>query len=463
MDSYIPKPISVSEYIDLFNSSIRGFNKRVIGEIVELTHASSGHVYFTLKDKHADALLRCVIWRSDYKVQGIPLKSGMEIIINGYPNIYPVRGSLSIVVTSLELVGEGQLKAAYEALKKSLTQQGLFAVEKKRPIPRFPQKIGIITSKEGAVIHDFTANVGRCGFRFTFCDSRVEGKEALVDLLEALQAMKSQDIEALVIMRGGGSMQSLAAFDNETLVREVANFPVPVIAAIGHHLDAPLVTLAADTHVSTPTAAANLLSTSWVDGRYALSSYAKDITRDFEQLLEDTELTIQLRKQSIAEAFDSIFAVFNKAEQTINEKFIQLETYLPVLSEKISHFGASICTDFQEQVRDARAQLTDTIDLASLERSIVSSQQNLSFLWQERITKPYAHTLRQTEKDLSQYEHTVSLRDPRSLLRQGYSLVYMNGKLVKSIEHVTIGDTVELTFHKGRATSEIKNIQKDHE
>jgi len=167
------------------------------------------------------------------------------------------------VADAVELVGEGALKKAYDTLKKKLEAEGVFDPAKKRALPEYVQKIGVITSLKGAVIHDFENNLGKYGFKVSVCDSRVEGQQAVAPLLSAIEAMRKEDIEVLVIIRGGGSLESLQAFNNEMLVRAVRNFPVPVIAGIGHDKDVPLAALAADAMVSTPTAAANLLSRPW--------------------------------------------------------------------------------------------------------------------------------------------------------------------------------------------------------
>lgn len=254
------KTFTVTEYIESLNFTLKEYKARILGEISEFKVASSGHVYFTIKDENGEGVLNCIMWGRTYSLCGIEFEVGMEVVVSGFPSLYAPRGSFSIICDVVELVGEGALKKAYDALKKKLENEGLFDVSKKRPIPEFVQKIGIITSREGAVIHDFLNNLGKFNFQVFLINSRVEGQEALKDLRDAIRTMRKQDIEILVIMRGGGSLESLQAFNNETLVREIASFPVPVIAGIGHDKDVPLLALAADCMVSTPTAVANLLN-----------------------------------------------------------------------------------------------------------------------------------------------------------------------------------------------------------
>jgi len=186
----------------------------------------------------------------------------MEVIVEGMPNIYVPNGRFNFSVNTIELVGEGALKLAYDKLKKKLTAEGLLAVERKKTIPELPEKIGLITSETGAVIHDFLTNIGKYGFKIKFFNSRVEGQLAIKDLLKAIEYFKNQDIDVLVIIRGGGSFESLQAFNNEVLVRKIAEFEKPVICGIGHDKDIPLSALAADLLVSTPTAVTTVLNRS---------------------------------------------------------------------------------------------------------------------------------------------------------------------------------------------------------
>ena len=258
---------TIGEYIEILNTFFKAKVAKITGEVSELKRAASGHVYFTLKDKKDGSVLDCIVWSRNYAICGVALEVGMEVILAGHPNVYGPSGRLSFVADTIELVGEGALKKAYDVLKAKLEAAGVFAPERKRAMPEYPTKIGVITSMKGAVIHDFQNNLGKFGFKMRVLDSRVEGQQAAAPLLSALGVMKREaeagNIEVLVIIRGGGSLESLQAFNNETLVQAVVDFPVPVIAGIGHDKDVPLMALAADFMTSTPTAAAHLLSKPW--------------------------------------------------------------------------------------------------------------------------------------------------------------------------------------------------------
>lgn len=308
------KVFTIAQYIELLNVFFKSQSARIIGEISELKHAASGHVYFSIKDKKNPGSLDAIIWVRNYQLCGIALEVGMEVILNGHPNVYPNNGRLSFVADTVELVGEGALKKAYDELRKKLEAEGMFATARKRPLPEYPQRIGVITSLKGAVIHDFENNLGKFGFKVNVIDARVEGAQAVPSLLAAIRAMREAvedegsrgtGIEALVIIRGGGSLESLQAFNNEALVREVINFPVPVIAGIGHDQDVPLMALAADYMTSTPTAAAHVLGRSWEE------AYAK--VRAFSGLLNRFPLELQRTQNHLTNTWDRLMNRFERS------------------------------------------------------------------------------------------------------------------------------------------------------
>ncbi len=260
----LKEPISVSQYLDKLNNTLVKEKAKIIGEVSELKmYKGKSYLFFSLRDKKDQSVINCIMWKNDFRISGVELRDGLEIIITAYPEVYKPNGRMTFKVESVELVGEGALQIAYQKLKKKLELEGFFTESRKRKLPNFPHRIGVITSKNGAVINDFLTNIGKFGYQILFVDSRVEGQEAIKDLLSAVETLKKKDIDVLVIMRGGGSLESFLAFNNEMLVRTIAEFPVPVLTGIGHDKDIPLVSLASDKNVSTPTAVANLLNSSW--------------------------------------------------------------------------------------------------------------------------------------------------------------------------------------------------------
>lgn len=285
-------PYSVSGYVRFLNEILADSQAEITGEVSEVKIPASGHVYFTLKDPVNGDCLPCIIWKSKYFFCNVELEKGMEVLVKGHSNYYGPFGKLSFHANTVELVGEGALKKAYDKLKAKLEAEGLFDQSRKRAIPRFPKKIGVITSTHGAVVHDFNNNLLRCGFDVKIMNSRVEGAESGKDLFFAIRAFKERDIDVLVLIRGGGSMQSLAGFDNELLVREVANFPVPVITGIGHHQDIPLTALAADASQSTPSLVASLLSSPWAEAKMTLDNNQRKVLSTYENWIANTRYRI---------------------------------------------------------------------------------------------------------------------------------------------------------------------------
>jgi len=343
MESFENKIFSVSEFIYLLNIGLKSSKAKIIGEVTEVKISSLGHVYFSLKDEKAcpptggtGAAINCIIWKTRYNLYGIRLEAGMKILASGYPEIYAPLGKLSFIAESIELAGEGELKKQYDELKKKLTEEGIFAEERKRPIPKYPQNIGVITSKQGAVLADFLNNVGKFGFKIKMIDSRVEGQEAVGDLLSSIRTFKNQDIDVLVIIRGGGSFESLMPFNNEILVREVANFKVPVITGVGHHKDEPLITFAADVSVSTPTAAANYLNQSWEEALLLLERYERKIIGSYEEIFENYKIIENKLRISLQNFKNAISGVKIELRNYLDKSFAGFKSILSTLSEKLA-------------------------------------------------------------------------------------------------------------------------------
>ncbi len=324
------KPLSVLDFIALLNETFRGIEVSVVGEVSKASFPPSGHVYFDLKDESGDGVLHCVIWRTTYENLGIKLEAGMRIVVLGSPDVYAPRGDLSFKVRAMELTGEGVLRKRYEELKKKLTAEGIFAEERKRHIPEYPERIGIVTSRNGAVIHDVLNNLGQFGFKVSLIDARVEGPEAAQSLMNAIKKFRRIPLDVLIVARGGGSMEALQAFDNEKLVRALVDFPVPVIAAIGHHQDVPLAALAADVHVSTPTAAANLMNQSWTEASFRVARDAERISSAFRGVIARAAQALNLSYY-----MDSVRVM----RKTILEQIAYSAKGIATSFDNVLHFG----------------------------------------------------------------------------------------------------------------------------
>jgi exodeoxyribonuclease VII large subunit len=246
----------------------------VQGEISNLSRPASGHVYFTLKD--ASAALKCVMWKTSAARLRLGLQDGMAVEVHGRIGVYEVSGQYQLYADQIRPVGEGALYQEFMRLKAMLEAEGLFAPERKRPIPTFPHRIGIVTSATGAALRDMLNTLRRRLplVEVILAPAPVQGVEAPPALVKALQSLSLQSSDVILLARGGGSIEDLWAFNDERVVRAVAMSPVPVICGVGHETDFTLCDFAADLRAPTPTAAAELATQVTVlDLRGALQSY----------------------------------------------------------------------------------------------------------------------------------------------------------------------------------------------
>jgi len=251
----------------------------VRGEISNLSKPASGHIYYTLKDPNAS--LRCVMWKGDSRQLDIPLRDGMEIEMHGRIGVYEPQGAYQFYADIIRPVGEGALYQEFQRLKAQLEAEGLFDPERKQPIPEFPRQIGIITSGTGAALRDMLNTLHR---RLPLVDvvlaaSPVQGTEAPPGIVAALESLNSLQPDVILLARGGGSIEDLWAFNDELVVRAVAESEVPVISGVGHETDFTLCDFAADLRAPTPTAAAELATPiTMLDFYAALQSYENRLT-----------------------------------------------------------------------------------------------------------------------------------------------------------------------------------------
>jgi exodeoxyribonuclease VII large subunit len=234
----------------------------VTGEVSNLTRASSGHIYLSLKDE--TALLRAVIWRGVVPLLAIEPTDGLEVVCHGRIELYPPRGTYQLTIDRLHAVGTGALEAQMRRLLARLEAEGVFAAERKRPIPRFPRRIAVVTSPTGAAIADFLKMLFSRwrGSEVILVPSRVQGAGAAEELAAAVGAAAAIEprVDVIALIRGGGSLEDLWSFNEEVLVRAVAAAPIPVVSGVGHEIDVSLVDLAADLRALTPTDAAVRIS-----------------------------------------------------------------------------------------------------------------------------------------------------------------------------------------------------------
>ncbi|MEW6701317.1 MAG: exodeoxyribonuclease VII large subunit, partial [Bacteroidota bacterium] len=257
--------LSVSEITGLIKQTLEeNFSEvSVIGEISNFKAHVSGHWYFTLKD--ANAQINCAMWRGINNYVFFTPQDGMKIIIGGRVTVYPPRGSYQIDVRSMKPAGVGELQAAFEKLKQKLSAEGLFDEQFKKPIPKFPQKIGIVTAIDGAAFQDMKSIAARRYplVELVIASCRVQGEGASEDIAKKIKLLNQQeDIDLIIVGRGGGSLEDLWAFNEEVVARAIFDSHIPIISAVGHEIDFTISDFVADLRAATPSAAMELATPS---------------------------------------------------------------------------------------------------------------------------------------------------------------------------------------------------------
>jgi exodeoxyribonuclease VII large subunit len=410
------KPYTISAYLNFLNAEFKKYKARVQGEVSSVDNRD-GYLFFSLKDKDDGSVLSCFMWRNNYEICGISLEVGMEVIVDGFPEIHAPNGKFSFKVSIIELVGEGALKKAYDQLKKKLEAEGLFSELRKKPIPDFPQKIGLITSESGAVIHDFLNNLGKYGYHISFVNSRVEGQIAVHSLLSAIKYFDGKNLDVLVIIRGGGSLESLQAFNNEVLVRKIAEFKVPVICGIGHDKDIPLASLVADRAASTPTAVAVVLNKSWEQAANSLSAIENNLLYQYQKALDAAVRRVESLSGNLVRFFNNIFQAFDNLRHAIENNLSRIAYELKDAGKTLSLLSRSLLENLKREFENKGRMLDDM------------------------------------EKQLKVF-------DPVRQLALGYSIISIAGKVVKTVKQVGIGKELDTRVSDGTIKSIINKINQ---
>lgn len=289
------KPVSVSVLTGAIKKLLEDeFSSiRVEGEISNFKQHSSGHKYFTLKDENAS--ISCVMWRSS-RLNFLP-KDGMRVIATGSISVYPPRGNYQILVQSMQPLGEGDLWLAYEQLKKKLESQGYFAVERKRPLPVLPIKIGVSTSPTGAAVKDIFSSIERRfpAAEILFRPTQVQGAGSETDISKAIAELNSHNPDLIIIGRGGGSIEDLWCYNTIETAEAIFNSKAPIISAVGHETDFTIADFVADFRAATPTAAAEMATPNTAehlmnflnDSKKSLSGNISKIIENYKEKIED--------------------------------------------------------------------------------------------------------------------------------------------------------------------------------
>ncbi|QCX32694.1 exodeoxyribonuclease VII large subunit [Caloramator sp. E03] len=397
------KPFTVStltEYIkDIIENDIELCNVTVTGEISNFKFHSSGHMYFTLKDE--EAKIKCVMFKGYNQFLKFMPEDGMNVIITGYISVYERDGQYQLYCCSMERDGLGNLYVAFEKLKDKLEKEGLFDKERKRPIPVFPQKIGVVTSPTGAVIRDII-NVSSRRFynvNIVLYPAKVQGEGAKESIVEAIEYFNTRDdIDVIIIARGGGSIEELWAFNEEIVARAIYKSKIPVISAVGHETDFTIADFVSDLRASTPSHAAEMAVPCYDDLKY-----------------------------------------------------------------KIKSIENIMFSNLQDKILENRYKVKDLIRLLnseSPENLIRQSQQYVDVL-QYKILSNIQNRINIDRKHLEAVLNKLDALNPAKVLLRGYAYIESKGEIVKSVKKLHIDDNINLHLSDGVVECKVEKIMED--
>ena len=436
--------LSVTEVTRLFNDILElNFPQLLFrGEISQLTVAQSGHIYFTLKDETAQ--VSCVMWSGTARTLRFKPAAGLAVRCHGRPNVYPASGRLQVVISRMVEDGEGDLQRRFLELKSRLEGEGLFAPERKRPLPFLPKAVGIVTSKTGAVIHDMMVKIRE---RFPsmvvyLAETRVQGDGAAQEIAEAIRRVDSSGlVDVIIVARGGGSLEDLWAFNEEEVVRAVFASRTPVISGVGHEVDTTLCDFVADVRAPTPTAAAELCVPKVSD---LLAKVA-----EWERRLNDTDRWLQPRSQRLDE-------LSQRLTSRINSTLAEAKLHLKAAEGSLARIRpARVVEMLQATVEALRERLMHS-GRASL--SMASKGVDVSGMRLEVGTMQRMKGLGATVENLALRLESLS---PQRVLERGFSIVSVAGRHVRSVSDVSIGSPLTVVVADGVVTGSVSNISKE--
>lgn len=415
----LPQSIRVSEYLGLVNFALREVIQEGIyieGEVAQFKVSQGKWIYFDLKDEESAEILPCF---STMFTPGMNVISdGMRIRVRGYAKIYEKNGKFSLTVQEAIPAGEGALRKAFEQLRDRLEKEGLFRVERKRAIPRFPERIGLITSKDAAAYGDFlrVLNNRWGGVRVIHAHAQVQGAQAVETICAALEAFQrqpeSQAPDVLVLTRGGGSMEELQAFNDERVVRAIYASRIPVIVGVGHERDETLADYVADVRASTPSNAAERVVPKRED-------VARDISQSIAFMENHLDHTLELSRHKIDRHLQQL-------EQSMRQVVVKAQVILERFTNAADKYRSRV---------------------ALMQESLARYMLELDHALQGHIQR--------VRSKISEHEAYLRGRDPKKILARGYAIVRSKGRLVKSIKDLQPGDSVVIEVAHGEVGAQI--------
>jgi len=409
---------SVSDYIKLCKNAIEKNIPQcfVQGEISNLSMPSSGHWYFSLKDKNSQ--VRCAFFRLNQRKIKFTPENGMSVIIRGATTLYPQRGDFQLIIQQMEPAGIGNLQLAFDQLKNKLRLEGLFDSANKKEIPTFPTKIGVISSSTGAVIKDIikVLNSRYPLAKILLYDTVVQGENAHLKIIKALRAAdRSKNCDVIILARGGGSLEDLWAFNEEELAREIYQCSTPIISSIGHETDTTIADFVSDLRAPTPSAAAMSATPDLNTILYNASKLKKYLYDSIKQSIESKKNTLELLRLRIVNPSQQLLLNAQKLDELEIRLLKQNKTLIDDNKEKLKLSFSQLLTHSQ---------------------NFIKVQQN----------------------ELSNYGNSLNLLSPLNTLSRGYTMTQDNrGSIITSVKRIKLNEVISTKFHDGKVTSKVVN------
>lgn len=415
----------------------------VSGEISNWKVAASGHAYFTLKD--ADAQIDAVIFKGRLSRLRFEPESGLEVLAQGSVSVYERRGNYQIILNDMQPKGVGALQLAFEKLKKKLSEEGLFDDAIKKPLPRFPKKIGIVTSPTGAAIRDILNVINRrfAHVHILLHPARVQGDEAAPEIAHAIQTLDQQGIDVMIVGRGGGSLEDLWPFNEEVVVRAIHQATTPIISAVGHEVDFSLSDFAADLRAPTPSAAAELVVQEQQALADQLQLFKKRMWRGLNFGLQQVRHRLEQAKASYT--FQQPEELFRQHQQECDDLRMRLEDALV------------------EQARNQRHRLEKlhrSLELLSPVAKVQRTRDRLHAL-QQRLIQQRDGGITQGRARLNPLAAKLNALSPIAILDRGYALTFKepDNTLVRNANELNPNDTVRVRLGKGSIRATVNTIE----
>jgi exodeoxyribonuclease VII large subunit len=413
----------------------------VEGEISNFRAHDSGHLYFTLKDENAQ--IRVVMFRSSAKLLRFHPENGMQIVARGRVTIYEDRGELQISAEYLEPKGAGAVQIAFEQLKARLEAEGLFEAARKKPVPSLPQRIGIVTSPQAAALRDILNILRRRhhGASVLIFPAQVQGEAAALEVGAGVRHFnKTRSVDVIIVARGGGSAEDLAAFNHEGLARVIATSEIPVISAVGHETDFTIIDFVADLRAPTPSAAAEMV----IRSRQEIEEQMDGLGRRLEKAMRYHLLMARQNLTELAQhgAFARMRDLVHRRAQRLDDLVHRLaQAQRAILEKQRRSFEELSAVVRHYDVRRVLAGMRKDLDART--NAMISATRNL---------------LLERKVRLERMETALQALSPLAILDRGYALVFdESGKLLKNVARVKIGDEISTRLAKGTIRATVKS------